>query len=527
MDILIKIGVPGWIIILSQFSIFALILRLGLDVDNSTRALRHALSRCLRESRDLIPDNDSEMNLARNCATRYRIAASRIEDVDAYAISNSEILRATASRLFNKSWSYLKIDELLHGGPGFLVTLGLIGTFFGLMANMVQLSELVLASEDGSQQASLMQGLAAVFPSMAAAFTTSLVGVLLSSILWIIGTINGMSSLKDELAELLSGYLEQVVQADCRRYSLVGESMERMEKYLTDYLSRFSDIVGSSIERAIMKNISSLISALNYQVDQVTSLERAIMKNISSVISALNYQIDQVASLVNRIKDDSAKMSDASEIYLKASKVLSESDFAERFGESCSLFLKSSDEFSKSSVLLVEASTSAVSSCNKLAESVSLSSEVTQSLGTSLIEAKNNTEQILIHGVDSTEKLREATDAIEGIQKRGMTWLSMRAKTDQQLMEINSQLNDVIKNIANVAVQVANTRASDIEEIQLSINTVNDIANRLSVAVMRQNSATKEVMEGLNQMKSLASRIATINSISSKQDASSAGDSNA
>lgn len=502
MDILLKIGAPGWIIIISQLAVFGLILRLGLDVDKSTRALRLVLSRCLRESRDLIADNDSEMNLARNCATRYRLAAARIEGVDAYAIANSEISRATASRLFKRSWSYLKIDELLHGGSGFLVTLGLIGTFFGLMANMVQLSELVLASEDGSQQASLMQGLAAVFPSMAAAFTTSLIGVLLSSILWIVGTANGMLSLKDELVELLSGYLEQVVQADCRRYSLVGESMERMEKYLTEYLSRFSDIVGNSIERAIMKNISSLISALNYQVDQVTSL-------------------------VSRIKEDSAKLSDASAVYFKASKMLSESDFAERFGESCSLFLKSSDEISRSSVLLAEASTDAATSCKQLSESITVSSEVTESLGTSLVEAKNNTAKVLSLGVDSIEKLREATGAIEGIQKRGMTWLSMRAKTDQQLMEINSQLNDVISNIANVAVQVANTRASDIEEIRRNVNTVNNIANRLSTAVTHQDDATKEVVKGLEQMKSLAAKIASLEFIPLRQDASSSGGANA
>lgn len=498
MDILLKIGAPGWIIIISQLAVFGLILRLGLDVDKSTRALRLVLSRCLRESRDLITDNDSEMNLARNCATRYRLAAARIEGVDAYAIANSEMSRATASRLFKRSWSYLKIDELLHGGSGFLVTLGLIGTFFGLMANMVQLSELVLAS----QQASLMQGLAAVFPSMAAAFATSLVGVLLSSILWIVGTANGMLSLKDELVELLSGYLEQVVQADCRRYSLVGESMERMEKYLTEYLSRFSDIVGISIERAIMKNISNLVSALNYQVDQVTSL-------------------------VSRIKEDSAKMSDASAVYFKASKLLSESDFAERFGESCSLFLKISDEFSRSSVLLAEASTDAATSCKQLSESITVSSEVTESLGSSLVDAKNNTAKVLSLGVDSIEKLREATGAIEGIQKRGMTWLSMRAKTDQQLMEINSQLNDVISNIANVAVQVANTRASDIEEIRRNVNTVNDIANRLSTAVTRQDDATKEVVKGLEQMKSLVAKIATLESMPLRQDASSSGSANA
>ena len=502
MDILLKIGVPGWMIILGQFAVFGLMLRLGLDVDKSTRLLRLALSRSLRESRDLIPENDSEMNLARDCATRYRLAAARIEGVDAYAISNSEISRATASRVFKRSWSYLKIDELLHGGSGFLVTLGLIGTFFGLMANMVQLSELVLASENRSQQASLMQGLAAVFPSMAAAFTTSLVGVLLSSILWIIGTINGMLSLKEELVDLLSGYLEQVVQADCRRYSLVGESMERMEKYLTDYLSQFSGVVGNSIERAIMENIVSLVSALNYQVDQVTSL-------------------------VSRIKEDSAKMSDAGSLYFRASKVLSESDFAERFGESCSLFLKSSDEFSKSSALLAEASTDAASSCKKLSESIAISSEITDSLGSSLVEAKKNTAQVLSLGADSIEKLSEATGAIEGIQKRGMTWLSMRAKTDQQLMEINSQLNDVITNIASVAVQVANTRASDIEEIRRNVIAVDDIANRLSTAVSRQDDATKEVMMGLEQMKSLAAQIASLETLPLQQDTSSADATNA
>jgi methyl-accepting chemotaxis protein len=502
MDILLRIGIPGWIIIICQLAVFGLILNLGLDVDKSTRPVRLALSRCLRESRDLIPDNDSEMNLARNCATRYRIAAARIEDVDAYAISNSEISRATASRLFKRSWSYLKIDELLHGGSGFLVTLGLIGTFFGLMANMVQLSELVLASESTSQQASLMQGLAAVFPSMAAAFTTSLVGVLLSSILWIIGTINGMLSLKDELVELLSGYLEQVVQADCRRYSLVGESMERMEKYLTDYLSRFSDVVGGSIERAIMKNISSLVSALNYQVDQVTSL-------------------------VSRIKEDSGRLSDAGQLYYRASKVLSESDFAEKFGDACTLFLESSDQFSRSSALLADASTDAASSSKKLSESITVSSEVTESLGNSLIEAKSNTAKVLSLGVDSIEKLREATGAIEGIQKRGMTWLSMRAKTDQQLMEINSQLNDVIANIANVAIQVANTRASDIEEIRRNVSTVSDIADRLSEAVMRQDNATREVMTGLDQMKMLAARIASLDSLPSQKDTSWPGNINA
>ena len=108
-----------------------------------------------------------------------------------------------------------------------------------------------------------------------------------------------------------------------------------------------------------------------------------------------------------------------------------------------------------------------------------------------------------------------------------MTWLSMRAKTDQQLMEINSQLNDVISNIANVTVQVANTRASDIDEIRQNVNAVNDIANRLSMAVTRQDDATKEVVKGLEQMKSLAAKISSLDSMPLGDVTSSSGGANA
>jgi uncharacterized protein Yka (UPF0111/DUF47 family) len=485
MDIILKIGFAGWLILILQFLAFSSILKLGTSIERSSRPLRATLSRCLRESRDFISDQSNDLRLARDCATRYRLAATRIEDVDAYAISSSEVSRASAGKLFGIHWSYQKVDELLHGGSGFLVTLGLIGTFFGLMGNMVQLSELVLASEDGSQQATLMQGLAEVFPSMAAAFTTSLVGVLLSSVLWIVGTSNGMLGLKDEIADLLCGYLEQVVQADCRRYSLVGESMERMEKYLTDYLSQFSEKIGNTIELAFMKNIASLVNALTYQVDQI-------------------------ASFVSQIKNVSQKLSDAGQLYLRASEILDKSDFAERFGASCKVFLQSAEEISKSSDLLLAASSDNASSSKELAEVISLSYAVNQSLGSSLVDAKENSIQVLSMGIKSIDKLKEATAAVEGIQKRGMTWLSMRAKTDQQLMEINSQLNNVISNIAEVATQVATTKVSDYEQVKSSIASLQHLVAQLTESAKQQEDSIQSVIEGLKQMQSVSSRIAAI-----------------
>ena len=74
---------------------------------------------------------------------------------------------------------------------------------------------------------------------------------------------------------------------------------------------------------------------------------------------------------------------------------------------------------------------------------------------------------------------------------------------------------------------MANTRASDIEEIRRSISAVSDIADRLSSAVTRQDNSTREVMNGLEQMKSLAARIAALDSLPPRQDESFSGNINA
>ena len=105
---------------------------------------------------------------------------------------------------------------------------------------------------------------------------SSLAGILLSSSLWLIGTFNGMAGLTDELLDLLCGYLEQVVQADCRCYSLVGESIERMQNYLDDYLSKFSTTVGVQIEQSIDQSIKRLVNALTIQVEETTLFVKAI-----------------------------------------------------------------------------------------------------------------------------------------------------------------------------------------------------------------------------------------------------------
>lgn len=474
--VLLKIGVAGWLVLASQTLVFLLLLILGIKMDRASTSLRACLSRSLRESKDLVTESDGSLNIARTCATRYRVAAARIENVDAYAICMSEVARSTVSSFAGRKWSYSKIDELLHGGPSFLVTLGLIGTFIGLMGNMVKLSDLVVNSGQVVQQTALMDGLAAVFPSMAAAFSTSLLGVSLSCILWLIGTINGTLNMKHEIIELLAAYLEQVVQADCRRYSLVGESMERMEQYLTEYLSQFSKKVSLSIEEAIQTNIGKLMITLSEQVLEVKAF-------------------------VSQVSEGSVRIADAGLVLYKASKLLKESDFAERFSESCQGFLKGLNTFDESADNLLDATKNSSLSSQSLNKVIGSLTDTLTFTSESLIESDQKITSLAALNTQSLESLSAATHAVEGLQKRGMTWLSMRSKTDQQLVEINQQLQRVLMSIMEVSQRIAITKLNEVDQITSEVRNLTSNLNELTTLVNEQENTLKSLLEGLGKIQ--------------------------
>jgi len=156
--------------------LFLLIACLGLYQVKITQILRRLLEQSLRTSSEAISSQSGMFALASDCQTRYRNAAERVESVDTDAIVLSEMTCFSAIRLGQFRWTFLQIDDLLQGEPGFLITLGLIGTFSGLIQNMSGLSTLLLTGEE----VNLIRGFAAIFPSMGAAFSTSLFGIFLS-----------------------------------------------------------------------------------------------------------------------------------------------------------------------------------------------------------------------------------------------------------------------------------------------------------------------------------------------------------
>ena len=64
------------------------------------------------------------------------------------------------------------------------------------------------------------------------------------------------------------------------------------------------------------------------------------------------------------------------------------------------------------------------------------------------------------------ESLNKAVEAMEGINKRGMTWLSMRAKTDSKLVELTEQLQEILTTFSSVSAKISSATYRDLEALQ-------------------------------------------------------------
>jgi hypothetical protein len=232
------------------------------------------LSKSLRLSEDLFGDDRSFVTSAR---TRYRRAAERIEDVDAHAIASGELSSYEVISIWKWRMNIGSLDELISSAPGVFVTIGLLGTFVGLVLNLGELSAILDSGEANSSVSpgNLVERLGGVLAPMSTAFVSSLGGVFFSLLFWIVGLVVGANRILDETETLLTAYLEQVVQADCNRFSLMRASVERMELCLAEFMSKFSERVGNAIDQAMSRKICEVFEAIKKGTDSLESYAQA------------------------------------------------------------------------------------------------------------------------------------------------------------------------------------------------------------------------------------------------------------
>lgn len=353
-------------------------------VEQNVNPLLAQLSRSLRLSEDLFGD---ERNFVTSARTRYRRAAERIEDVDAHAIASGELSSYQVLRLWKWRISMGALAEIMGSAPGVFITIGLLGTFLGLALNLSELGT-ILSVGGGSPSASpgdLVDRLGGILAPMSTAFISSLGGVFYSLLFWVTGLVMGANRVALESEALLVAYLEQVVQADCNRFSLMRASVERMELCLAEFMSRFSDRVGQAIDNAMSQKIEDVFSAI---------------KSGSSALAIYSETMHQgVESLAKSGKT-----------FYESSKYFRDSTFPSEFGQAVDSFVGTAGALSSTARQL----------SSDLSE-ISLNKE-------SLIKDWNQAQSALVESSRSTGKLMDSFNEYTRIMDLSLQELSDSAK---------------------------------------------------------------------------------------------------
>lgn len=405
-----SVGAFGVGIIVLEVALFIAASIYGRRVSNQLRPVLRSLSASLRDFDDKFGDEECLVTKAR---TRYRRSLRHIESVDARLVSESTLSESEAARVFGKRMSYSQFEYVYKSVPSTLVTLGLLGTFVGLASNLGELA-LILDATQGSPAGALLRA-SRILEPMATAFSTSLVGVALSILLWLDGNIQGTHTIIEDARELTSAYLDQVVQANSKRFSLLKESVDRMEGYLSEFLSCFSERVGLAIDKAMNEKIGEVFNSIKKSAE------------------AYSYY-------VTLLDEGSQQLNQSASRFFQASKIFSSSDFATKFGEATSEFMATTEQASESLSSLIKSTQTLDQELLKtrqtIEEGADLCSAILKSGADSMHEiatASSSMDSASSSVAEAAKQLREARLAV-GRDARANE--SMMAQTSQALLEI-------------------------------------------------------------------------------------------
>lgn len=452
------IGFLGAAIIALQICLFILLVKSSQQVSRTIEPLRQRLKQSLSKLNDEFSDKES--NIVTKARGRFVQARKKIERVDTSLIVSSVLSEEQAFRFKRLRLTYADYENFYRSGPSILITLGLLGTFAGLTANLGELSS-ILDSAKTSPADSLLR-VSTILEPMATAFISSLIAVALSVVLWIMGTIHGTTGMATDLGEFIGAYLDQVVQSDDQHafYQPVENSHEKMRSFLTRFLDDFKQQVGESFEKAMKDKINEVFNSISN--------------------SASTY-----ARYVSFIEESGSKLRDAGICFENAAKTFANSSFASEFGDATENFTGSLRLATDSSRQLILTATgleavlqSLQSSCDHAATYFYEMNEFAKTqndLSSEIIDlVKSSVDELS----DSTKQLREARLAVGRDARANEQLVATTAQrlesVERSMKSITDTLDQLIESSKSSQKDVANAMSSMKNEFIVSTTAVNE-----------------------------------------------------
>ena len=267
-----------------KYLILALMFALALtSIGLSVRLRRHTypLERQLEDLHHAYVPTDGLNPFLRKQADRYNALFDHVDQVDTAEFSAGVVetlvimhqpTRITAAAA--QGW--------IRQTPGILISLGLLGTFFGLTIGLSRIST-ILQTQDITK---VQSGLGEIVGPMGTAFGTSLVGLLLSLCVLIFTQITGTRTCLERTEALLSSWLETVLpqQRDKKLSAPLRSSLVELAVVLKSLPKAVSGSVQSGMEAAFRSKLDEMFNANS----QLTMQAQQAVGQLTAMASSLN-----------------------------------------------------------------------------------------------------------------------------------------------------------------------------------------------------------------------------------------------
>jgi hypothetical protein len=258
----------------------------------------------------------------RDIRERYIALLSHVDNIDTAEFSAGEIERLTL-RVFGREVTAASAHSWIHQAPGILISLGLLGTFWGLTVGLSQISG---ALAPGATPEQTMAALSAIVAPMGTAFQTSLIGLLLSLVVLITSQMSGARTCLERCESLLSSWLETVLPQE------LGDKLMTPLKKSIDALNETTKYLPMAISLSVEKAMQAAFADKLAKIFDITT-------TIAVEAQQATRQLSSVAINLNESGQD----------FVMAARAFQQSKFPEALRESVSGLLETKERITASS----------------------------------------------------------------------------------------------------------------------------------------------------------------------------------
>lgn len=427
---------------------------------------------------------------------RFEQASKQLEQVNTGALIDQ-----IYSQEKIKGFTCEQIDYLCRILPNLLLAFGLLGTFLGITINLAALSQTINQS-NANDVSNLVSELKKPLEGMSIAFSTSLIGIALSSVLTIFNSIWNTNFAKYQLISSLEDYLDNIylpqVQGDTRLDKIVNRMVSQQDEFLTNF--------GETVRKAVEQSMGKVAKQIADGNKETTDLARQVYEKFTDAAGT-------ISSAANEFRSSMSELNITSQIFKQSAETFNQSEFPLKLSLATVDLSNTQQKFSESATSLAATTELIINALIEIENCsqtlINLGEEINNTNRTSIqvLNLHHNNQNILTEiipqlqqGANSYEKaVNKLDDLDQRVSDKVNSFDKLITTIDQLLKTVKTYTNDVNTtiSIASNQIDVNNQKLMKLLEnnnYQL-ISEYQNVSNTIIQGIDRQTDINKKGFE--------------------------------